>query len=469
MPITSRHPLYDDRLIEWQRMRDCKRGQSAVKGQSTCRASPEHYLPMPTGFRKQNDGGREMYFAYLQRAQFPGLVTPTLLGMVGLIHRIEAVITLPDALAHLYEKATPDGWPLEVLHRKITEELLLEGRYSLLVDVEEGGDGNPYLAGYTAEALINWSPTSDFFVLNETALQRTNFEWHEKEKYRQLELVGRTELTPGVYVQSEWDISEKTKEVTPKMRGGASFTELPFVVIGPTSLELDPDEPPLIGVADGALAIYRLDADYRHQLHNSGQETLVFAGCGEGPLPDIVGAGVVIGLPAGATAQYVGPSGVGIGAHRTAIVDAREEAIAAGARILDTSQKPAESGDALRLRQAAQAATIETVRLASAQGLERALRYAAMFVGADPNSVIVKHDNPLGDTTLSPADATALVGMWQGGAISYDTMYENLQRGKIASDERTADEERAIIETEPPPINPPPTPIPGASNQTGVV
>jgi hypothetical protein len=38
---------------------------------------------------------------------------------------------------------------------------------------------------------------------------------------------------------------------------------------------VDIGEVPLIGVAQAALAGYRLDADYRHQLYMSGQETFV--------------------------------------------------------------------------------------------------------------------------------------------------------------------------------------------------
>ena len=51
--------------------------------------------------------------------------------------------------------------------------------------------------------------------------------------------------------------------------------------------------------------------------------------------------------------------------------------------------------------------------------------------------------NPTG---MNAQDLTALLAAWQGGAISYDTLYENLQRGELASVERTAEDEKSLIE-----------------------
>ena len=41
-----------------------------------------------------------------------------------------------------------------------------------------------------------------------------------------------------------------------------------------------------------------------------------------------------------------------------------------------------------------------------------------------------------------------MVQSWQAGAISYETLYDNLRRGEITSPERTAEEEIDIISKE---------------------
>lgn len=437
--VSSTHPDYDDRADEWQTMRDCARGAKAVGERGAI------YLPMPSGFRTQADSGTAMYGAYSLRAQFPDLLAPTLRGMVGVIHRVEAQIEGIEEgkpLAYLWEKATADGLPLEALHRRLTAEVLLMGRYGLLTDVSPDG-GLPYLAGYSAESLINWSDDRSFFVLDESGLERTDFEWQDFKRYRVLVLDG------AVYTAEIYDgegVDAPQGRIEPVISGGLKLDEIPFVVIGPRDLAVKPDEPPLIGVAKASLALYRLDADYRHQLFSTGQETFVVI---NGDAPTAVGSGVIITLKGdqGVTpdAKYVSPTGKGIDAHRVAIQDERSNAVASGSSLFDNEQGQQESGEARKLRLGAQRATLTSVALASASGLERALRYAAMFVGQDPNEIVVKPNLQFIDQVMNPLDAANLVKVWQAGAISKQTLYENLQRGEVASAERTFDEEQELI------------------------
>jgi hypothetical protein len=439
MSVDTKHPDWSDRKDEWAMLRHAVRGETAVKSEN------ETYLPMPSGFLAQPDRGVAMYGSYKTRAQFPDILGPTLRGMVGVIHRTEAEIELPAVLEPIWEKATADGLTLEAFHRRITGELLLMGRYGVLVDMLPDGGEVPYFAGYTAEALINWDDARSLYVLDESGKVRREFEWVDERKFRVLDMD-----EAGAYrVRVFGDTLVEVEAVEPKMRGGGRFVEIPFVTAGPRDLSVRPDESPLIGVARASMAMYRLDADYRHQLFMSGQETLFCIGVDQDSLPTVTGAGVVIGLPENGDAKYVGPAGVGIDAHRQAILDERDAAIAAGARIFDSETSGQESGEALRLRYAAQTATLTTVSQASAAVLEKALRYAAMFVGANPDEVVVKPNLRFMDQAMKPDDAVKLVSVWQSGAISKLTLYENLQRGEIASPERNFDDEEELIEVEP--------------------
>jgi hypothetical protein len=251
--------------------------------------------------------------------------------------------------------------------------------------------------------------------------------------------------------------------IMPQARGGNELDEIPCVVIGSTDVKIDIDEIPLLGVAQSAYAAYRLDADYRHQLYMTGQETLVMTKAKAEDKPRAIGAGVVLTLPENADAKYIGPSGKGIEAHRKAIQDEKDNAAAAGARLFDSKDRAAESGDALRIRFAGQTATITSIALSSAAGIEKALKFAAKMAGADPEEVVVTPNLSFIDSTLSGSDALALVQIWQASAISKQTLYEALQRGEIASTERSFEDEQALIEDEMPapgqqPVNaPPPT------------
>lgn len=451
MAVDSKHPLWELFNPIWTTMRDAEAGEEAVKDKN------EEYLPKPSGFNGQADGGSKMYEAYKKRAQFPDILQPTLAGMVGVIHRVDANVTgLEEGkpLAYMWEKCTRDDQlPLEVFHRRITSEILLMGRYSIFTDVPSGDDPNvnwevglPYFVGYGAEQLINWSEFErDLYVLDESRKVRGNdeFAWEDEKRFRVLR---RKNGAYTVQVFAGEQVETGGPLISPMARAAKTIQEIPLVVVGPRELSSRiVEQPPLKGVAKASMAIYRLDADYRHQLFNTGQETLFVIGSED--TPKVVGSGVVIGLPIDGSAMYVGPKGIGISAHRQAIMDARQDANAAGVKLFDTQSK-AESGEALRLRSSAQTATLTSIAQTSAAALERALRYAAVFVGQDPEEIVVKPNLQFVDTKMSPQEAGELVTVWQSGAISKQTLYENLQKGEIASSERTFEEEQELISQE---------------------
>ena len=435
MAVSNTHPFYDENKDDWQICRDAFMGQKAVKKRGTV------YLPKPGGFLAMNDSGEQAYEDYKKRAQFPEIFAPTVRGIVGTIHGAEWQIELPPALDSLFEKATPDGLSLELLSRRITSEILVAGRFGLLADAPmEGGD--PYISTYRAETIINWDEDYSLFVLNESDYYRTNFIWAYENRWRVLMLEG------GRYVQQLHDTSGPTDEdISPSARGGRALTEIPFVVVGSKDLTAEVEEPPLIGVARAALAYYRLDADYRHQLYNSGQETLFIINAEP---PDYVGSGVVhaITAPEGVEvdAKYVGPSGKTIEAHRQARLDELHRAADSGARVFAEDGGANESGEARRLRYSSETANIKTIAMSSAAGLKKALQHAALIAGANPDDVIVEPPKKMLEPVMTGQEALQLVQAWQTGGMSYQTLYENLQRGQIASMDRDAEEEMRLLD-----------------------
>jgi len=162
-----------------------------------------------------------------------------------------------------------------------------------------------------------------------------------------------------------------------------------------------------------------------------------------------VGAGVGISIPEGGDAKYVGPSGAGIAAHKTAIEDERANAAEAGSRMFAVGdKKAAESGEALRIRARAGSATLISVAQTSAAALEKALRYSALLVGEDPDEIIVKTNLSFLDSDMTAEEANKMTELWMNKVISYETLYNNLQRGRITSEERTAEEEQELVAEE---------------------
>lgn len=433
--VNNRHPSYTiGRVNEWQLMRDTMAGETAIKD------GLEQYLPMPNGFKAMDDKGGAAYSAYKLRATFPEILAPSISALVGIAHGKEIKIELPDALSKvIWENADGKGMPLEAFHRSITRQLLEMGRYGVLVDAPAAG-GDPFLAGYATEAIINWD--DQFFVLDESENVRTGFQWELKKKYRAIDLDEQGNYRQRLYR----DGSENGEEISPTGRGGKRLTHVPFVVASAVDLKPEIRTPPLIGVSRAALAIYQLDADQRHQLFMSGQETLVIV---NGEAPAAVGAGVVITIEAGenqaADAKYVSPTCSGIEAHGKKIEDLRTAAVMAGARLLEQSGTVQESGEARKLRFASETATLTSILQSSCGLLEAALRDAAEMMGLNRDDVVITPPADLLDNTMRPTEAEALMRIWQEGGISYPTFYAALQKGGIASPERDDTQEYNLI------------------------
>lgn len=451
MTVSARHPeVTPERVYEWRLMRDTYAGQEQVKhaarnmgnatgGITSATERGETYLPKPSGFAAMRDGGALAYQAYKLRAMLPEYVAPTVAAMVGIVHGREAQLEMPAAMAFLEEDIDGQGTPREIFHQRITRNLLLMGRYGLLADAPVGG-GNPYLRGYEAETIINWD--QGFYVLDESHMARDGFEWNRVRQYRVLDLV---EGRYRVRVLDEAGLDLVAEEY-PVSRGGAAVDMLPFAVATSRDLTAGVETPPLIGVAQAAVAAYQLSADYRHQLYMSGQETLVAI---NGDAPTAVGAGVVHTMKGSSDLQpdlkYVSPTCAGINAHREAITEQRQAAMEAGARMFQGGNGQ-ESGEARRMRFASEMANLQSIANMSAALLETGLRHVAAFMGLNPRDVVAIPPADLLDRTMTPQDLQALFAVYNEGGMSWETYHANGQRGGIMSAERTHDEEFALID-----------------------
>jgi len=432
--VKTYHPaMTATRFAEWKLMRDCMDGEAQVK------STDELYLAMPGGFKGQTDGGVGMYRAYKSRAQFPAILAPSISAMIGIIHGREIKVEMPESMMFLWENADGVSLPLEAFHRRITREMLIIGGFSVLADAPEGG-GDPYLVGFPRDLLINWD--HDFWVLDESRNVRDGFAWQQIEKYRLLTVDG------GLYTPFVFSGDVATGEpVVVRGRGGSALERIPFAVGNAVDLSPRVEAPPLIGVANAAIAIYQLSADYRHQLYMSGQETLLAV---NGDAPTMVGAGAVHQMMGGEgmtpDLRYVSPSCSGIDAHKLAMMDQREAAVMSGARLLEQSAGVQESGEARKLRFASETATLTSIAQSSCMLLEKSLRNIAMIMGLPEDQVIVTPPKDLLDQTMSATDFAKLFDVYDKGGMSWESYHAAGQRGGLFSVEVEAEEEYARID-----------------------
>jgi len=398
------HPLYIAGSSKWQLGRDSYGGEDLIKDAGT------EYLPPTSGQTEDGQGqgqspGDKAYKAYKMRAVYPDIFKEAVEAAIGIMHRQPPLIALPKQLEGMLENSTLLGESLEMLLRKINARQLITGRLGLMGDLRKDGEVyRPVIALYNELSIRNWDDTSindddvdvRLVVLDESGYEMTDsFEWEQVNKYRVLALVGPDgKIGPdaGRYGTTLIDESEDIRglEFTLPNFMGKQLDKIPFVFVNSKDLSPVPDVPPLDGLAKLCLAIYRGEADYRQNLFMQGQDTLVRIGA-SGDEDDVVrtGAGARIDVPLGGDAKYIGVSSNGLPEQRQALENDYSRAIQKSGQLVDATSRAKESGDALRIRVAAQTATLPQIAKTGAAGLEKILKFIAEWYGANPDEVIV--------------------------------------------------------------------------------
>lgn len=442
MALDSVNPAYSEFSEKWDKLRDCHKGEDAIKDKGV------QYLPPTPGHlidgMNPGDRGYKNYQAYKMRALFPSYVEEAVNEMVGAMHQKPPIIELPPALQPLIDRATLNGESLNLLLRRINEAQLITGRIGLMLDLPEGKSSAPvipHIATYDTETIINWDDgmrgnppvqTLNLVVLNETEPERqTEFEWKEVQKYRVL-ILGQPDEneTTGRYRQGVFreTTSFNTLEMIEPSVRGQFLEELPFVFVNATDLLPQPMNPPLLKLANLCLAIYRGEADYRMNLFMQAQDTLVVIG-GDDDDEYRVGAGASINVGLGGDAKFIGVNSSGLSEQREALQNDRSVAGGMAGQLLDTTSRLKESGEALQTRVAAQTVTLHQVALTGAEGLQKILRIAAKWVGADPNAVRVTANVDFVGAKLSPAAYLQLAQAKESGLpLSSESIHARLKK-----------------------------------------
>lgn len=491
--VENKHPQWLEHQPDWTIVRDCVEGERNIKSKG------QTYLPATSAMIKSgldtNQPGLKMYNAYKMRAVFPSLVRPAVNALVGVMHREPATIELPPEMESLRENATLQGESLQTLLRRINEAQLLTGRIGLLADVPTTTEDTvPFINTYEAENIINWDESRredgrlkpDLVVLDETDFERTStFGWERIRKFLVLDLVDRADIgeasssntpeTPpegavyrsrleisddetvaneGVNRQTEVTTSDQSnvQGVTPNIRG-ETLNEIPFIFVGSIDLTAEPDQVPMLDLANLALTIYRGEADYRLTLFMQGQDTLIIIDPNNDPSKPterVVGASASIVLGTGGEAYYVGVSSDGLKEQKEALLNDRSHASELGANLLASAGGTAqEAQETLRIRVAARTASITTVVRAGAEGLQSILRIIASWKNADPEAVIVKPNMDFIGDIFEPKQLLDLMAAKNMGApLSRESIHKWLQDKDVTA--MTLEEELALIEEEEP-------------------
>lgn len=387
--VSTEHPDFESSLRDWTRIRDCIRGESAIK------AKKEEYLPRPAGMSGEY---ADAYDDYIERAHFPQICAYALQGALGVIITKLPEFNVPSKLQYILKNSTKDGVSIQQLFLDCIIEVLETGRCPIIIDID--ADDNKFkFVRYKAEGLINWKyktseSRSDLIlgVLKETQPEDPdNIFSHDTENvYRVLSFANSNTGVP-VYASTVYDEGGKliTSSIVPSFMG-KPLSKLPLFIAGSINNSFDVQPVPLLSVANCSVQIYRKEADLANSEFLSCNPTLVMVGVSdEATIPNVVGSSVLITLPDPLSRVFYTETDTAALTHvKSHITDLYEEAIRHGVSILD-SRKGVESAEALRIRQVTQSASIYSMYTSVLSAIREGLYTMCEWGGYNKDEVVI--------------------------------------------------------------------------------
>lgn len=464
MPVTSKHPQYQDFIRDWEDCRNFFEGERRVKEMGP------RYLPKP------EQATQSEYRAYVMRAFFFPAIERTVAGLSGAIDRKAPTFTLSDRVKHLEWDADGDGASLRQFSKSALDECFITGRFGILVDRPADG-GEPYLALYSAENIINWQEDSktglQMVVLRETYYEPSNtdqFVQTRKTRYRVLK------IEDGRYIQEIYTGSASGGEALTYTRqdtiiptqAGKSIDFIPFVFGNVRSITTSIDKPPLLDLVRKNAEHYRVSADYANALYFTGNPILWVKGVkkpsanrppsgdpNDVPFKLALGSQRAVYLPTPESEIGLTEcSGHGVSPNHDKAEDVKKEMAVLGARLLEPQRNGVEAAETAYLRQSGEASTLSNIVLSVSSAIRRAIEMADIWLGGTGDEVSFELNTDFVDTIINPQLVSTLADLVSKEYISWETFFYNLACGELVPPGVTAEEERQRIESQPPMSNP---------------
>lgn len=432
MPVTTTHPEYDRHLPEWQVIDEALAGEVAIKANAK-------NLPKPSGMveaERISADNAYLYKSYTQRAQYEEWVKDSLRSMMGLVSRLEPEIKLPRGLEYMRDNVTEDGFGLRQLFLRVVRQAISYGRVPMLTNIDDSA--RAYISIYRTDNAINWKVGKlggrndlTLAVFRESRQRDMSDEFsHEVDVvYRVLALrdgvcYTKVEDGNGNLLEGERPLGS----VDSSGRLVRPLGYLPVIYCGSTDNSPGVDEVPLLSMARAALKSYQLSADYFAALHHTSHPQPWVAGLDSNTDIRVTGPSAAWNLGDNGKCGYLEFHGAGIEAVRQAMLDQKNAALEAGAKVMDVG---VESGEARKARQNDQHATLHSIVVTAAEAIEQSLRFAAEWLGYPEDGVRFTVDPQFESRDVNPQVVAQLQQAVLSGGVSWETYWMYLTSGRL--------------------------------------
>lgn len=395
--------------------------------------------------------------AYVNGSFESFLTQQTIAIAISLALQHPPVIKLPSSIKYLEDRMTIDGKDANQFLKDVLIEVSLTGRVPVLLDI--GKDGKFHVVQYKAKSLIDWDEESVGIDSRQiTYLKFVDFEKNpdfdpltDNGTDRYIQVMFYHYLKNGIYTVEKYKAKKAgsfaaaelllESSIQPSYKG-KNLDFIPAVVIGSLNNTVEIDPCPMFAIANCDLKRVDISAMLAYAQAMSSGPTMYMTGVDEDEAPSVTGPGSLIAL---ADSQ----ARVGYTTTDTsAFISLRDEmqeyvsiAQELGASILGAKRGTSESGEALRLRQAAATASLKSIVANAGAGINLILEIASKWAGADIEEVQFEANEEFSTFALTANETIALVQAWQSTAISQSTLLENFRKaGMLQAGETVEDE-----------------------------
>ncbi len=488
MSVDSQHAEYSESITSWQLVRDCNAGSKAVKSRSAGSTNSgtldglagTAYLPAPNATDNSNKNSAR-YHAYKKRANFVNFTAHTKEGLTGLVFRRKTTIETPTDIKYLITNANGDGLTTDQMIKNATNEVLMIGRYGLLVDYPETPPGltdaevramelQANILSWPAESVINWRSEMvggvkklTMVVLREPREESTDGFEYKTVCYHRVLLLKKID-DKMIYVQNVYDDSGNmvvwktgedndgdivTGDIIPRKNDGSEWTEIPFTFIGSVNNDSVVDKAPLYDIAEVNIAHYRNSADYEESSFMVGQPTPVIAGLTQSWVDTNFKQGIALGvlggimLPEGGNADLLQASPNQMPEKGMEMKE--QQMMKIGANIIQDVGGN-ETVDAVKIRFTGQNSKLGSIIQNVEAAFGQCYTWAQEFMGGAGESIITINKE-FYDATIEPQLLMAQIQLLDRGLIAPNDLRDNLRAGNLIKPDRTNEDIENEAET----------------------
>ncbi|MBQ0113758.1 MAG: DUF4055 domain-containing protein [Bacteroidales bacterium] len=466
MSVDIVHPLYLERLSQWETMRDCIAGEDAIKAKGTV------YLPKALGT------SLEQYNAYKTRARFVNYTKRTADGLHGLMFRRDPIVERPDnqIMLNILENIDKRGTSLYQFLSDSVYDTMITGWGGYLVDYPSGAEGlnglemeeqdiRPYVRYYPAESIVNWK----YGVVNgleQLTLVVLKEKWDIQNDddifVHNIETVYRVlYLKENVYHQilyyQDNKNPEKTKEKWVPVEdiivkiNGKTVNTIPFFTT-PGKL---PDTPMFLDLAKCNIGHYQKTADYENGVHMTtiptgfitGHDKYVDPETKEEEAISLGPDNFIMIKEADAKVGVLNYAGEGLSHCEKAIEQAMSDMAILGSRLVSTEKGTSESADAAKIHRAGENARLAGFAKNVSEGISKAVKTIAKWLQLEGNFT-VELCTDYDTLSFDPNALNALANLAEAGKMPLPYIFWNLKNGEYTPNSATFKEYIALLNME---------------------